>query len=70
MRKQNARTLAISVFVMAITFFNFTRLTGCDCIRAIHIVNLLVCGMGIGIFITNLFALLKKPGNYHYAHQS
>jgi len=62
MRKQYIRGIAISVFVMAITFFNFTNLKGCDCIRAIHIVNLLACGIGIGVFLTNLFALLKNRG--------
>jgi hypothetical protein len=59
MRKQYIRGIFISVFVMAITFFNFTNLKGCDCIRTIHIVNLLACGMGIGVLLTNLFALLK-----------
>ena len=60
MRKQHIRVMAISLFVIVITLFNFSKLTGSDCIRAIHVVNLLACGMGIGVFLTNLIALLKN----------
>jgi len=60
MRKQYIRAIAISIFVISITLFNFSKLRGCDCIRAIHVVNLLACGMGIGVFLTNLIALLKN----------
>jgi hypothetical protein len=56
------RAMAISFFVVALSFFNFARLTGTECIRAIHVVTLLVCGMGIGIFLTNLFAILRNRG--------
>ena len=45
---------------MAISFFNFTRLTGSECIRAIHVITLLVCGMAIGVFISNLFGMLRS----------
>ena len=58
--KQHLRGMAISFFVMAISFFNFMRLTGSECIRAIHVVTLLVCGIAIGVFISNLFAMLRK----------
>jgi len=62
MRNKNPylRAIAISLFVIIISKFNFERLTGSECIRAIHIVTLLVCGMAIGVFLNNLFALLKK----------
>lgn len=60
MRKQHIRVIAISLFVIAITLFNFSKLNGSDCIRAIHVVNLLACGMGIGLFLTNLIALLRN----------
>jgi len=52
--------MAISLFVIGITLFNFSKLTGSDCIRAIHVVNLLVCGMGIGLFLTNAIALVRN----------
>jgi hypothetical protein len=62
MRNKNLylRAIAISLFVIIISIFNFERLTGSECIRAIHIVTLLVCGMAIGVFLNNLLALLKK----------
>lgn len=59
MRRSNTRSMAISFFVIVITIFNFERLSGSDCIRAIHVVTLLVCGMAIGIFLMNLFGWLK-----------
>ena len=54
------RAMVISFFVVTLSFFNFARLTDSECVRAIHIVTLLVCGMGIGIFLTNLFALARN----------
>ena len=63
MRRRHTRAMAISFFVMAISFFNFTSLSGTECIRAIHVVTLLVCGMGIGVFLTNLFGLLLNKKN-------
>ena len=60
MRKQHLRAMGISFFVITISFFNFTRLAGSECIRAIHVVTLLVCGMAIAIFLTNLFKLIRE----------
>ena len=60
MRKQHLRAMGISFFVIAISFLNFTRLTGSECIRVIHVVTLLVCGMAIAIFMTNLFKLIRE----------
>ena len=60
MRKQHIRVMAISLFVIVITLFNFSKLTGSDCIRAIHVVNLLICGMGIGLFLTNAIAFVRN----------
>jgi hypothetical protein len=62
MRRKHTRAMALSFFVIAISFFNFTHLSGSECIRAIHVVTLLVCGMAIGVFLSNLFALLIKKG--------
>ncbi len=59
MRKKYTRAMAISFFVIIISFFNFERLSGSDCIRAIHVVTLLVCGMGIGVFLQNLLGFLR-----------
>jgi hypothetical protein len=62
MREKNSylRAIEISIFVIIISIFNFQRLTGSQCIRAIHMVTLLVWGMAIGVFLNNLFAWLKK----------
>jgi hypothetical protein len=59
-KNPHVRAMAILVFVLAISFFIFTRLTGSECIRAIHVVTLLVCGMAIGVFISSLFAMLRR----------
>lgn len=58
--KNNLRAIAISFFVLIISYYNFTHLTNSDCIRAIHVVTLLVCGMAIGVFLANMFALLRN----------
>jgi hypothetical protein len=60
MRRSPARAMALSAFIVIISIFNFLRLTGGECIRAIHIVTLLVCGMGIGVFISALIMFLRK----------
>ena len=59
-KKQHLRAMALSFFIIAISVFNFMKLTGSECIRAIHVVTLLVCGIAIGVFISNLFAMLRK----------
>lgn len=56
----NKRAILISLFVIALTFWNFSRLTGTECIRAIHVVTLLTCGAAIGVLLTNLFLLFRK----------
>ncbi|HUS00505.1 MAG TPA: hypothetical protein VMY77_02190 [Chitinophagaceae bacterium] len=53
------RGMAIAFFVIALSFWNFSRLTGSDCIRAIHIVTLLTAGAGIGVFLTSFFLWIR-----------
>ncbi len=52
--------MAIAFFVITISFWNFSRLTGSECIRNIHIVTLLVCGAAVGVFLANLFLLIRN----------
>ena len=59
-KNQLLRAMGISFFVVAISFLNFMRLTGSECIRAIHIVTLLICGIAIGAFISSLFMVLRN----------
>jgi hypothetical protein len=62
MRNKNPhrRAIAIGFFVLALSFWNFSRLTGSECIRAIHVVTLLTCGAAIGVILNNLFALIRN----------
>ncbi len=54
------RAIAIAFFVAALSFWNFSRLTGSECIRAIHIVTLLTCGAAIGVILSNLILFLRN----------
>ncbi|HXR84869.1 MAG TPA: hypothetical protein VN722_11200 [Hanamia sp.] len=58
MRRSHSRAMMISLFVIIISVFNFQRLTNSDCIRAIHVITLLVIGAAIGVFLSNFFALI------------
>lgn len=53
------RGMAIAFFVIAISFWNFSQQTGTQCIRTIHVLTLLTCGAGIGIFIMSLILWIK-----------
>jgi len=59
-QKSPLRGMAIAFFVIALSFWNFSRLTGSDCIRTIHIVTLLTCGAGIGVFLVSLFMWIRS----------
>jgi hypothetical protein len=63
MRRKHIRAIIVSVFLIVITTFNFLNLSGIECIRAIHVINLLVCGLGIGLFLENLIGLLREKRN-------
>ena len=52
--------MVISIFVVLMMIASYLRLTGTENIRAIHIVTLIVCGMGFGVFLCNLFAYFRK----------
>jgi hypothetical protein len=63
MRRKHIRAITVSIFVIVITTFNFLNLNGSEYIRAIHIINLLVCGLGIGLLLENLIGLLRGKRN-------
>lgn len=54
------RSMAFAILIVALSFWNFSRIQGCDCIRTIHIVTLLAAGIGIGVFLTALKAWFIK----------
>lgn len=55
--------MLVSVFVIIISFFNFNNLSDSACIRAIHVVTLLVCGMGMGILLVSLLGYIRERRN-------
>ena len=59
MRRVYSRALAIGLFVAVLSFGNFTRISGGECIRAIHIVTLITCGMGLGVALTGAIMLIR-----------
>ncbi len=59
MKRGPIRGLTIGLFVALMSFGNYTRLTGGDCIRAIHIVTLVVCGMGLGVALLSFLLLIQ-----------
>ncbi len=52
-------SFVIPVFVILVSLINYSRLTGTENIRAIHVVTLLAMGMGIGILLRNLIAYFR-----------
>lgn len=60
--KNKVRFFLLPIIVIIIAFGNYTRLTGTENIRAIHIVTLITLGMGIGILLQNIFAYFKRKG--------
>jgi len=54
------RSMLFACVVIALSFWNFSRIQGCDCIRTIHIVTLLAAGIGIGVLITSIKAWFIK----------
>ena len=54
------RSMLLAILIIALSFWNFSRIQGCDCIRTIHIVTLLAAGVGIGVLLTSIKAWLIK----------
>jgi hypothetical protein len=59
-RNSPLRGIAISVFVIILMFWNFSRIQGSDCIRTIHVLTLLICGAAIGVLLMNVIMLLRN----------
>jgi hypothetical protein len=60
MRRKRTRAIIISLVIILLSISNFYRSGGADCIKAIQVVSLLVCGMAIGIFLMNLFGYFRE----------
>ena len=62
-RSKRFGAFIIPILVIALGISNYSRLTGTENIRAIHIVTLLTIGMAIGVLLRNIithFASDKK----------
>jgi len=62
-RRSPLRGIAISIFVIILMFWNFSRIPGSDCVRAIHVVTLLACGAAIGALLMNVIMLIRNRSN-------
>lgn len=61
--KRLKRNLPISLIVISLSLGNYSRLSGTENIRAIHVVTLLTCGIGIGLFLSSLMMLIRNKKN-------
>jgi hypothetical protein len=60
MRKRTPqRAMGFALFIAAISLFNFSRISGGECIRVVHIITLLTCGAALGVFLSNFFILIR-----------
>ncbi len=57
MRKRFLRILIVGILIALLSAYNYSHLSGTENIHAIHIVTLLVCGMGIGMFLISISGL-------------
>ena len=60
MNKNVTRGVVIPAVAVIITAINFSNISNSDCIRAIHVVSLLVMGFALGVLVMNLVTLYKN----------
>ena len=63
MKRTPKRAAILSALVIALSIFNFSRIPGGECIRAIHVVTLIAIGLALGVFLTSILLLLKSRNN-------
>jgi hypothetical protein len=60
---KDAKALRINLFipmlVVIMSAVNFNRIEGAENVKTIQIVTLIVLGAGLGVFLVNLFTILK-----------
>ncbi len=64
-RKRRLRFFILPLFVIILGWVNYSRLTGTEQIRAIHIVTLITIGMGLGVLLRNIFTYFRRKGGDH-----
>ncbi len=58
-RKKKLRSFGIPLLIVTLATTNYSRLTGTENVRAIHIVTLIAIGMGLGILLRNLISYFR-----------
>ena len=56
----NKRKLLMPAFAIFLMIMSYSRLTGSECIRPIHIVTLLVLGAAIGVLLVHIVNIIKE----------
>jgi hypothetical protein len=56
MRNRFIRILIISILIALLAAYNYNHLSGAE-VDTIHIVTLLICGAGIGMFLISISGL-------------
>lgn len=59
-RDRNFKGMLIAFMVALISAFNFYSFEGTENFKRIHIVTLLLCGMGIGVFMIKFIDWMKS----------
>lgn len=57
--RQRFKAFILPALAILLTIVNYSRLSGTENIRAIHIVTLIAMGMGIGILLRNVIAYFR-----------
>ena len=60
MKNNNRRKLLLPTVVLIFMITGYSRLTGTEHIRSIHIVTLLVMGAAMGILLKNIITVIKE----------
>ncbi len=63
MKKSPSRGLAIGFVVAVLSLGNYTRIPESEGVRAIHVVTLITCGIGVGVALVCLIVLLRSGNN-------
>ena len=58
-KSQLRRRLFASILITALAVGTYSRLTGTENIRMIHVLTLIAIGLGIGVFLANFFAYVR-----------
>jgi tellurite resistance protein TehA-like permease len=59
-KQQKLKAFIFPLLALLLAIANYSRLTGTENIKAIHIVTLIAIGMAIGILIKNIIDYLRE----------